>query len=1138
VNLTELLQSANRQGIELWFEGDKLRFRAPQGALSPELRTALKEQKEALLVHLRQQEAEQVSQYPVSYGQQGIWITNETYPDSPALNVAFSSRIWSEVDVPRLHNAFQSLVDRHAVLRTVYAVNKDGLPEQRVYGYMPVDFRVIDASDWDESTLHEHVVAEHQQPFDLASGPIMRVRLFSCAPQNHVLLLSIHHIAGDGWSVWLLLDELRQIYAGTALPRPETSYADYVRWERDLVEGLEGDRLWSYWQDKLKGELPVLRLPERDQQGMPTMRGHSLAFTLSEELSQGIKSLAQSEGITLYTMLVSAFLTVLYRYTGQTDILIASPGANRTRPEFAGIVGDFVNMFVLRADLSGSPTFRTLLGHMREEVLASLANQNYPLALITQKLRVRRRSSENAFFQVRFALQKPQQSGDLALLFGTTGEQRRIDFAGLEMEYYDIPQQEGQHPLTLDMIEGDRRITGVFKYDNNRLDAATVEQINKHFEVLLETVVANPDTPIDQLKLISEMEYKALLDLSYVPADSRPDSCVHRLFEAQVERVPHNVAVRYGDMSLTYDDLNRRANQMARHLQTLGVGVESRVGIHLNKSLDLIAAVLAVFKSGAAYVPLDPSYPADRLAYMLSDSGATILITGTQQLDQLPVDNVQVVLVDDLDEQLAKYEDTNLSVGVNPENLAYIIYTSGSTGKPKGVMVEHRNLSNAYYAWETAYGLNHIQSHLQMASFSFDVFAGDFVRALCSGGRLILCDRDTLVMPDQLYALMHKEAVEAAEFVPAVLRVLVDYLEQQGHKLDFMKLLICGSDSWSVPEYRRFKTFCGEQTRLINSFGLSEATIDSSYYESQLSELAGEGIVPIGRPFPGTALYVLDAHRQPVPAGLVGELYVGGKGLARGYWNRPDLTAERFWDSPFVAGERVYRTGDLARWLPNGQLEYLGRADFQIKLRGHRIEPGEIENQIKNYPGISQAVVTVRENGQGTPRLVAYFMADTAIDVSDLRTCLKSLLPDYMVPASFMQVDAFPITPNGKIDRRGLPEPDQQQTTASTNTAPLETPMQQMVADTWSAVLGIETVSPYDNFFDLGGHSLMVVQVITRLQEKLGVRLNPFYFQVESLAQIAFRYEDAVALGNQSSPVALEAEGGNLVGRLFKRVGR
>jgi amino acid adenylation domain-containing protein len=1133
VNLTELLQKAAGQGIELWFEGDSLRFRAPQGALSPELRTALKEQKESILAHLRQQAGEQINEYPVSYGQQGLWLTKQTFPDSPAFNVAFAARIFSAVDVPRLRTACQALVDRHAMLRTTYG-SRDGLPVQRIRGYWPVDFRQIDAAGWDEDTLYQAVVTDHKGRFDLETGPLFRVRLFTRSPQDHVLLLSNHHIAADGWSLWLILDELRQLYEGKTLPRAETPYVDYVRWERGLVDGLEGDHLWTYWHDKLKGDLPVLKLPEKDRQGLPTVLGRSLSFTLTEKLSQQIKTLAQGEGTTLYMTLVSAYFTLLYRYTGQTDILIASPSANRTRPEFAGIVGNFVNMFVLRADLSESPTFRQLLARIREEVLASMAAQNYPLALLTQKLRFRRSSTDNAFFQVDFALQKPQQSSDIATLFGSSSEHKRIDFAGLSMEHYDIPQQEGQLPLTLDMIEGDHLIAGVFKYDANRLSDATVARLCEHFQMLLQAIVDHPDQPIDHLNLISGDERAALLAQSVAEPDPRPRECIHTLFEAQAARVPQNVAVTHNGASLTYDELNRRANRLARHLQSQDVAVESRVGIHLDKSLDLIVAVLAVLKAGGTYIPLDPSYPADRLAYMLEDSGASILITTEEKAGQLPAGGAQALLLDQ--GALDGYAEDNLAPSARPDNLAYVIYTSGSTGKPKGVMIEHRSLANAFYGWDTAYDLPHIQNHLQMASFSFDVFAGDFVRALCSGGRLVLCDRDTLIMPDALYALMRRENIEAAEFVPAVLRVLVDYVESQGQTLDFMKLLICGSDSWSVAEYRRFLTFCGEQTRLINSFGLSEATIDSSYYESTLAKLSGEGVVPIGRPFPGTSLYVLDPHCGPVPSGIVGELYVGGEGLARGYWNRPDLTAERFVENPFAPGERLYRTGDLARWLADGNLEYLGRADFQIKLRGHRIEPGEIENQIKTFLGISQVVVTVYEGTQSSPRLVAYVVSDATIDTAELRAYLKSLLPDYMVPSSYVQMSEFPLTPNGKVNRRALPEPSPEQAVASANLVPPETPTQQLVAEVWRELLGVDTISLHDNFFDLGGHSLMVVQAITRLQDKIGIRLNPFYFQVENLGQIALRYEEMAATAVSAEAIS-EADN-KLVGKLFKRISR
>ncbi|NLG50900.1 MAG: amino acid adenylation domain-containing protein, partial [Chloroflexi bacterium] len=539
------------------------------------------------------------------------------------------------------------------------------------------------------------------------------------------------------------------------------------------------------------------------------------------------------------------------------------------------------------------------------------------------------------------------------------------------------------------------------------------------------------------------------------------DLCIHQVFEQQAARTPDAEAVVYEGETLTYGELNRRANQLAHYLRRLGVGRETLVGISVERSLEMMVGVLGILKAGGTYVPIDPSYPTDRIVYMLEDAGMPILVTQERLVSQLPPHDARVVRLDADWPEIGRESEANPEPWATPDNLAYCIYTSGSMGRPKGVMLPHSGLVNAYYAWESSYQLRQVKSHLQMASLSFDVFTGDWTRALCSGGKLVLCPRDLLLQPDKLYALMQQERVDCAEFVPVVLRSLAQHLDKTGANLDFMRLVLCGSDSWYVGEYREFLRLCGPQTRLINSFGLTEATIDSCYYETRELDGQADRLVPIGRPFANNRLYILDERLQPLPVGVPGESYVGGAGLARGYFHRPDLTAERFVPDPFgEPGARLYRTGDLARFLGDGNIEFLGRADNQVKIRGFRVELGEIEAVLGQHPALADVAVTVAEDRPGNPRLVAYLVAADGQTPSagELRRFLQERLPDYMVPSAYVPLDALPVTPNGKVDRKALPAPDwSQRDVASAYVAP-RTETEARLAQVWAQVLGVEQV--------------------------------------------------------------------------------
>jgi amino acid adenylation domain-containing protein len=644
--------------------------------------------------------------------------------------------------------------------------------------------------------------------------------------------------------------------------------------------------------------------------------------------------------------------------------------------------------------------------------------------------------------------------------------------------------------LTLVLWRGSTGLSGEIQYDRDRFDEQTIRRMAGHYQRLLASGATKPDVRLSQLAMLPEQEVRELLVAFNATSVERPQSlCLHQLFEVNAERDPQAIAVCAGSAQLSYGELNCRANQLAHRLRALGAGAETRIGICLERSLETFIAVLGVLKAGAAYVPLDPVHSSQRLEYMLHDSGVSLVVTSSQQLPILSGLDLPLVQLDGDREQLDRLSTANPGPRATPDNLAYVMYTSGSTGEPKGALIPHRNLVNAYLAWEETYRLRReAKCHLQMASFSFDVFAGDFLRALGSGARLVLCPREVLLNPAELYALLRREAVDCAEFVPAVVRALMQYLEQTGQSLEFMRLVIVGSDSWTVGEFEQLLRYCGSQTRLINSYGVAEATIDSSYFEGATGDLPAERLVPLGRPFANTQMYVLDRHMQPLPVGVAGELYLGGEGLARCYLNRPGLTAQKFVPHPFttVPGARLYRTGDRARWLAEGKLEFLGRADHQIKIRGFRIEPGEIETVLTRHSAVQQALVIAREADSRDKQLAAYVVPREMSEsperlATELRQHLGQRLPDYMVPAWIVVLEQFPLSRNGKIDRRALPAPQELQP-VNTFVAP-QSDVEQRIATIWSELLGVERVGLGDNFFDLGGHSLLLFQLQNKLRE-------------------------------------------------------
>jgi len=1036
---------------------------------------------------------EEVYVFPTSFGQRRFWFLDQFEPGSPYYNIPMAIRVRGRFNVEVFKKVIDEIIDRHEILRTTF-LPKNGEPLQIINPELKSEIPVVDLTrlepDKKDKEIRRLATVEARTPFDLAKGPLFRVSILKAGENDHVLLITMHHIISDGWSIGVLVREITATYAafiqGKPCPLPELpiQYADFAEWQREYLKDEVLQRQLNFWKEQLGDSPPLLELPtDRPRPQIQTNVGASERMIFSPELTNKIYALARREGATLFMVLLAGLKVLLARYSGQTDLTVGTPIANRNRAEIEPLIGLFINTLVLRTKLDDNPTFRELVRREKATTLAAYDHQDLPFEYLVDALQPSRDMSYPPLFQVMLILQNaPMQATQVG---------------DLTFEQIDVDMGTSTHDLTFSITESSAGLSVDVEFNTDLFDRSTVQRLLRHYKQLFEVLTADADQPVLNVNFLSPLELKQILeDWNNTSVARDPNLCIHHLFEKRVEENPDAVAVVAPDASVTYGELNKNANQLARFLHEVGVKPETVVGVLLERQAHLLTAVLGVAKSGGAYLPLDPSYPRERLNYMLNDAQVPVLITQSSLKDSVTDFRGRVILIDEDWAEWESYPDTNPGFQVSAVNLVYMIYTSGSTGKAKGTMIQHGSLVNAYLAWEEAYELRtRARSHLQMASFSFDVFSGDWTRALCSGGKLVVTPREILLEAEQLYDLLRREQVTIAEFVPAVLRNLIQYLEQTNQKLDFFRNLIAGSDIWYVSEYKKFLSFTGPETRLINSFGLTEATIDSTYFESRELNLSGDRLVPIGKPFQNMTIYILDEFFQPVPIGVRGELYVGGLGVARGYFNRPDLTAERFLPDPFSKkpGERMYKTGDMARYLPDGNIEFLGRADDQVKLRGFRIELGEIETALNEHPDIQTAAVVLREDTPGDKKLIGYFVPqpDKNPGNKELRDFLLDRLPEYMVPSAFVRLDEMPLTPNGKVNRRALPRPDQKLLLEAIEQEyePPRTPTEEVLAEIYGELLNVEKVGSNHNFFELGGHSLLATQLVSRIRENFNIDL-------------------------------------------------
>ncbi|GBC61781.1 non-ribosomal peptide synthetase [Desulfonema ishimotonii] len=1015
----------------------------------------------------------------LSYNQKSLWFMHRLAPDSPAYNVCYAVRILSGADIPALRRAFQTLVARHPSLRTTYAL-RDGEPVRRVSD--PADesafgFQVTDAADWDRSALEDCLSEEARQPFDLENGPVMRVRLFMCPDAEQIMLLNVHHIATDLWSLSVLMDELGTLYPaerkGEALllPPPPASYADYVRWQAHTLAGPRGEQLREYWLHRLGGELPVLNLPtDHPRPLVQTYAGAVHSLRLGKPLTRKIKELARKSGATVYMTLLAVFQVLLYRYTGQEDILVGSPAVGRTRPEFEGVQGYFVNPLPMRADLSGHPPFTEFLGRVRRTVLEALAHQDYPFQLLVEQLRPERDPGRSPLFQVMFVLQGVYRL-EASAPFAVEGVRARMDLGELSLESVDLNHKISQFDLTMTMAESDGELILAAEYNTDLFETDTIVRMAGHFRRLLEGITEDPEQKIGELPLLPDAErHRLLTEWSHTEAAPLADRTVTEMFEAQAKERPDHVALVFGDTEISYRELNERANRIAHFLKDkYRVRPDDRFGLLLGRSEWVIAGILGILKAGGAYVPMEPSYPESRLRHMIDDSGCRAVLSEEAAWPEFdpkpPVEDIRAIRHGDA-------SDPEPVAG--PGDMAYVIYTSGSTGYPKGVAVEHRNLSDYVRTFIREFRVGPGDRVLQQNTITFDASVEEIFPGLCTGGQIVISPNAK--SPDLLFSDILRHRITVLSLSPLV----VGYLNSRADELGAdLRVLISGGDVLQ-PDFT--DRLVGKGVALYNTYGPTEATVCSTYYRVE----EHREVIPIGRPIANRRIYILDANLSPVPVGVPGEMFISGAGTTRGYLNRAELTKAMFMPHPFEPGERLYRTGDLGRWLPDGNIEFLGRNDDQVKVRGYRIEPGEIRKALLGSEAVGDAVVVAKKFRGDQKELVAYVTGSALLNTETLRDHLKTALPDYMIPACFVQLDALPLTSGGKVDRKSLPEPQGFRPRMAAAYVSPRTDAEQRIAEVWQEVLRLDRVGLHDNFFDLGGHSLLVIKVQSRLEEIFG----------------------------------------------------
>ncbi|MGC2332311.1 MAG: amino acid adenylation domain-containing protein [Candidatus Acidiferrales bacterium] len=1086
----EFLSRLSRLGVKVSADGNRLLINAPPGAVTPESRNELSEHKAEILEFLKEaseatlpapapiKRAARDREIPLSFSQMRLWLLDRLEPGSPAYNIQTQFSLTGDLNLEALERALSEIVRRHEVLRTYFAT----VNGQRVQKIAPPEPFRISVIELNGSTAEECyneasplALMDAKTPFDLERAPLIRATLFRGSSRNHLILFNVHHIVFDEWSQGVFQQEFSQLYKasvqGQASPLPDlpVQYADFALWQRNWLQGEVLERQLHYWKETLKGPLPILDLPtDRPRPSLQTHNGANAVLATSSGLRDRLNQLSRREGVTLFITLMAAFEVLLMRYTGQEDVLVGTPFANRSRAELEGLIGFFANTLVMRTDLSGDPTFRELLKRVQDTALGANAHEDLPFERLVQELNPERDLSRSPIFQAMFSF----------LNTPTTP----VELPGLEVKRVGAEVGASKVDLGLYAMESPAGIYCAFEYNTDLFNSDRIERFARHFEALLEDVTQNPDRRLSELSILTAAERRqVLVDWNQTRVEFPKDQTLHRLFELQAQQTPESVALEFKGRPLRYRELNERANHLAWHLKALGVGPDSLVGLLHERSENMMVALLGILKAGGAYVPLDPYFPKDRLNYMIEDSGMRVLITQSTLDGMLSKRPESVVRLDTDWTEIARHpNDSGPDVGVSAQNLAYVLYTSGSTGRPKGVEIEHAAVVNLLRSVQQEPGFTAADTMVAVTTLSFDIAGLELYLPLICGGRLVIASREDSLDPARLMKLIGESRCTVMQATPATWRAMIHARWKGSPKLK----ALCGGEGFSPEFAEKLRSRCGE---LWNMYGPTETTIWSTV--GRITE--EKAAISIGRPIANTQVYVLDRNRNPVPVGVNGELYIGGTGLARGYLNRPELTDEKFLPSPFDAAKRVYRTGDLARWWPDGQLECLGRIDNQVKIRGFRIELEEIEGILSRHPAIQQCAVVAANDSTGDRKLVAYYEVhgDAPPAVNELREHLKHTLPDYMIPTGWVAVPTLPLTPNNKVDRKALPLLGQLETSQmGSSHAPRRTETERRLAKIWEEVLEVQQIGVHDNFFDLGGHSLSALNLIDEVEREFGIQ--------------------------------------------------
>ncbi|MEA5536734.1 non-ribosomal peptide synthetase [Crocosphaera sp. XPORK-15E] len=1103
MKVVEFLSYLNSLDIKLWLENEKLKYQAPPGVMTPKIKQKIGARKSEILVFLKQVKISDKNAYspiipvsrdddlPLSFAQQRMWFLYQMDSQNPAYNEIPVMRLTGSLNINILEQSINELVQRHEILRTSFSV-VEGKPIQIISPTLNINLNVINLKDSFIKNKDEIITQEIQKPFDLTQVPLLRCTLIEEGYQSYILIIVIHHIIIDGWSRTILFKELFDIYQAfilslpSPLPKLPIQYADFAVWQRQWLQGEILDKQLNYWKKQLANSPHLLELPsDKSRSATPTFQGHSIAFKIDTELTEKLKCLSQKSGVTLFITLLATLNILLFRYSDQKDILIGTPVANRNRQEIEPLIGFFVNTLVMRNSLDEKLSFQELLQQVRTVVLEGYAHQDVPFEQVVDALQIERSLSYNPLFQVMFALQNTPMT--------------KLEQSGLKVT--PIPVENVRVKFDLSLILEEREtdegnyLEGVWEYNSDLFLTDRIIRMGSHFQTLLTEIINNSQQAIGKLPLLTESEKQQLLvEWNQTKILYPNNKCIHQLFEEQAENKPDAVAVFHHNESFTYQELNQKANQLAHYLKSLGVTSNKLVGICLERSPLMIVGFLGILKAGGAYVPLDANYPPERLDYMLEDSGVSVLLTQTKLEKIFTNYKKEKVCLDKNWDTIEKKPVNNPRNKINYKNLVYVIYTSGSTGTPKGVLIQHQNLLNLVNWHQNAFNITEKDRGTQLAGIAFDASVWEIWPYLTCGACIYIVPQDIITSPNLLKDFLCHHRITVS-FLPTPLAEVII------------------TDDWSADCSLRFMLTGGDKLNhfpptslpftLVNNYGPTENTVVTTS-QKLTSDVLSQKDPSIGRPIANNQVYILDKCQQPVPIGIIGELYIGGAGLAYGYLNRKDLTETRFIPNPFsqIQGERLYKTGDLVRYRNDGKIEFVGRIDDQVKIRGFRIELGEIEAVLNIHSQIKEAIVIAKEEQPGLKRLYAYVIGSDQLNIAQLRSFLEEKLPQYMLPAFFVQLDAFPLTTNGKIDRRALPKPDINVDEQVTKIIP-STDTEKILVDIWKQILGLEQIGISDNFFELGGDSILAIQIVAKANQA-GLQIIPKQlFSHQTIGQLA-----------------------------------